>query len=540
MEWGLERNDLCLKYIIEMSKTRKKYSAGRKKYSAGRKKYSSAGRTSSKSPNDSEYHTPKSSPESDSGYHTALDTPPKKQKSSKKQQKIAEKKQTNKVPHTRRQKKTNRNTPPTSPTQQTSSSPMESTTGLITPPNTTPERSELPPSAPSRHVSNYETNTFVHPSLRVPLNPLEHRFPPSIMHRLKYNHIQNRVYASNQIPSFWLPLFHADELIRLRSEIQEFTKNNGSYLNFSICNMVTSIIPKYTIPTKNDPIEKYGIMYRKTDYDFHKFNQLLCAVFFLYGIISNRLMKEKYSLVFKGGKAVQILMSQFNTVDNYSSEDIDILIIPNDGVYNLEEMRILSSHIGHLVYWLLNIDENTISVKIPSTARDNPYVTKIAYTNRDPYYSKYIVISDIDVKPISEFMLHYYTNTSNYFIVDTSMENWNITYRTLSILPFLDEKIYYYILYYTALQQKKNGDPIEDPELAQLSEEMLNLFLDKFRRSIYALTRAIALSNVVVTRKNNRMVENIVWQSQYDFLNSHVLIRNISYRNEMIQSILLI
>ena len=506
-----------------MSKTCKKYHAGR---------------TPSKSPNDSEYYTPRSSP--DSGYHTAAETPPKKQKSSKKQQKIADKKKTNVAPQTRRQKTKTRNTPPTSPTYQASTSPIESTTGLITPPNTTPERSVLPPSAPSRHVSNYETNTFAHPSLRVPLNPLEHRFPPTIMHLLKYTSIQNRAYPSNQIPSFWLPLFTADELTRLRSEIQEFTKNNGSYLNVAVCNMVTSIIPKYTIPTKNEPIEKYGISHRKSDYDFHKFNQLLCAVFFLYGIISNRLIKEKYSLVFKGGKAVQILMSQFNTIDNYSSEDIDILIIPNDGVYNLEEMRILSSHIGYLVHWLLNITENTISVKIPSSSRDNPYVTKISYINRDPFYSKFMVISDIDIKPIPEFMLHYYTNTGNYFVVDTSMENWNITYRTLSILPFLDEKIYYYTLYYTALQQKKNGDPIEDPELAQLSEEMLNLFLDKFRRSIYALTRAIAFSNVVVTRKNHRMVENIVWQSQYDFLNNHNLFRNISYRNELIQSILLI
>ena len=56
-------------------------------------------------------------------------------------------------------------------------------------------------------------------------------------------------------------------------------------------------------------------------------------------------MKEQnYNIIIKGGRAVQLVLSSYQIVDPLISEDIDILVVPKDGIqYDREEIRNVSS-----------------------------------------------------------------------------------------------------------------------------------------------------------------------------------------------------
>lgn len=474
MEWNSERNDLGLKYIIEMSKTRKKYSAGHKNYSAGR--------TPRKSPNESEYYTPEGS--LDSGYHTAVEMP-RKEKSSKKKEKLRKKqeilekiiddKKTDIVPSAKRISRRHREnlTPEMSPTSSAGIEVLES---------------QFPP---------------------LPSPPKIRKASPK-SDSLNYSQIQTESYSPEEIPTFWLPIFTGSELLDIRTQIQKIVssdlKSNGMP---EMCSIVKSLVSTYTNPPEN-----------------RTYNIMNCAVFLLMGIISAKLDNQKYNMILKGGKAVQLLLSQMRSRDQYYSEDVDILLIPNNGVYHLEEMQILASHIALLINWFLAETTLPVFLKIPSNTDINPYVTKISFKNSAT--NQFKVVSDIDIKPIPEFMLHHYLNRLNYVTVHRKVMKIFISepyvlYRSLALNPHLDEKIYYFVLYYTAIIQKRNRIAIEDPDIDKLPESTLRYYLDKFRRSIVALTRAMHHSNL---------------ERQYQFLQNHVLIRNNPYRNEIVDSIL--
>jgi hypothetical protein len=79
-------------------------------------------------------------------------------------------------------------------------------------------------------------------------------------------------------------------------------------------------------------------------HDFNYLNAMLCASFRLFGIIAYKMIYSscKYKLIFKGGKAIQLVLNNVynktkkrpksfeNSVlrDLHQSEDIDVLLIP--------------------------------------------------------------------------------------------------------------------------------------------------------------------------------------------------------------------
>lgn len=434
-----------------------------------------AGRTPRKSP--IEYYTPQSSPDSDSGYHTAVEIPDKEKSSKKKEklrkkqekyEKISDQKKTDVVPSTRRvsRRRQENPTPEMSPTSSAGIEVLES---------------QFPPLPSRRNVS-----------------------PKSDV--LVYNQIQTESYSLEDVPKFWLPIFSRDELLDIKTQIQKIIRADLKSAKMpEICSIVKGLVSTYS----ESP-------------DSREYSIANCVVFLLMGIISAKLDSQKYNMILKGGKAVQLLLSQMRSRDPYYSEDVDILLIPNNGVYHMGEMQILSSHIARLMDWFLSETTLPISVKIPSTTDTNQYVTKISFKNSD---HRFKVVSDIDIKPIPEFMLHHYLNRMNYVAIHRKvMKIFNtepyVLYRSLGLEPYLDEKIYYYVLYYTAIMQKRERISVEDPDIDKLPESTLRYYLDKFRRSIVALTHTMYRSG------------------QYPFLQNHVLIRKNPYRNEIIDSIL--
>jgi hypothetical protein len=221
------------------------------------------------------------------------------------------------------------------------------------------------------------------------------------------------------------------------------------------------------------------------------------------------------------------------------------IIIPEN------KMKIFAAHIGYLIQWILNTSTPTtinISIQVPDQSSINQYVTKISYKNYNVH--RFTALSDIDTKPIPDFLMHYYQNPNNYESIIIPLSGYGINqyvmYRTLSIIPLLDEKIYYFILYYNTLDQKNNGIDIEDEELKKYTIDSLEFVLDKFQRSIYALTRAIAVK-MYYSRLNTTMSksetnpEGKFIALQGNFLNQHFLIKSVKpdlYRVGMVKRIM--
>lgn len=418
--------------------------------------------------------------------------------------------------------------PVTPPLEEQTQTPVVEQLPPIPPPVeriTTPPVEQLPPIPPP-------------PTERITTPPVEQVLPPTPPSQSSIVAISP--YDLNRIPPYWNSLFPGNELFDLRFKIQAMTNFSSDGRYSDICRVVKSIVPGYNIDNPNKPIIARNITLYKTELDHQNCNALLCAIFLLLGILSFKLQNHEYNFIFKGGKAIQLLLSTMNYSEGiYSSDDIDVLIMPNRGVYDMENMRVFAAHIGYLIQWILNNTNQTINISIkipdPNNPSDNPYVTKISYKNHNAPRG-FTALSDIDTKPIPDFLSHYYQNPNNYLSIVIPLNgyglNQTVMYKTLSIEPLLDEKIYYFILYYNTLLQKKEGIEIEDESLRNISPELLEIFLDKFQRAIYALTRAIAVTTYYSEMNKTRSKQNINPEQEYialqgKILHQHSLIQNI-------------
>ena len=392
---------------------------------------------------------------------------------------------------------------------------------------------------------------------------------PEPTHTIQTRTVQNRTrrnrstphnpYGStNILPVFWLSIFNQNELFELKNVIQNIMReNNMDNIHSNICSVVKQIVPGYNIDNLNKPIKaRNGAIYQKSDLDHNNCNMALCAIFLLLGILSFRLQNQEYNFIFKGGKAIQLLISKMLYSDIYSSDDIDVLIMPNyNSVYHFDKMSKLAADIGYFIQWMLNSTTETINISIkvpdPNYSNENQFVTKISYKHHDA--PGFTALSDIDTKPIPDFLLHYYQDPSNYSSLTIPLNYFGLNeyamYNTLDIDPLLDEKIYYFILYYNTLDQKRKNYTIADETLKNLSEELLEIYLDKFQRSIYALTRAIAVQQYYnnnpkktrLTHEQEAEREKEYIRLQGDYLNRHFLIKNINpiiYRIQIIKRLM--
>jgi hypothetical protein len=75
---------------------------------------------------------------------------------------------------------------------------------------------------------------------------------------------------------------------------------------------------------------------------------------------------QSYSFIFKGGKAVQFILSEIPNMSQYMSDDIDILVMNEEGIpFNKENMENLSAHIGYLLKWFLSQTPLKLSLELP-------------------------------------------------------------------------------------------------------------------------------------------------------------------------------
>ena len=312
-------------------------------------------------------------------------------------------------------------------------------------------------------------------------------------------------------PDFWKPLFPNGEMMELRNKIHQIMQKDcsldgkGWKNEWDVCTAIQQMIPSYFVPRTGKVYTKpSGFIVSESPTDFSNFNVILCMAFLVYGIISHRMSekKEAYQLVLKGGKAIQIVLSETEVPPIYESEDIDILLLPKRG-YDREEIKRLSGHLAYLMKWFLEIPllEKMVSVLDPDDPISrNPDVYKLSYHNMAAH--SFRAFSDIDFKELPKEGKKYYTHLMD-FHQEVPILKEEMTFHCPTLDLLLDEKIYYYSKFFIMCYlENKEGYSLDD----------CIHFQGKFRRAILALNKAMQ------TQKYPRSSPQDVYLREVDFL----------------------
>lgn len=269
-------------------------------------------------------------------------------------------------------------------------------------------------------------------------------------------------YNDSNEPDFWKPLFKENEMVSLRDKIQLlFGDPTLKYPTDSIiCRIITNMIPTYRVPEEINP-------------DLINYNVTLCATMFIFGIMTKLMENQEYNIIFKGGKAVQMVLSIINPNYVYASEDIDVLLKPNtDVMYNRDRIKNLAGHLSYLIKWFLN-GKTSQGISIlppnPENLKANQDIFKISYKGYGTESFK--AISDIDFKEISSYDKQFFRNIQ-------SINREDCLFRFQDLEGLIQEKVHY-ITQYDKKRQNK-----------EISHEEYKFYFNKLNKSYQVLVNA--------------------------------------------------
>ena len=234
---------------------------------------------------------------------------------------------------------------------------------------------------------------------------------------------------------FWKNIYDINSLMKHKQLILSLVNNKNT------CSIVKQFVPAYSISLDDKP--EYGIL---SESEKQRSESMLCLSFLILGLLSNKLFST-CTILFKGGKAIQLVLSEIHPVTPYSSNDSDVLIISKTGQYTSE---FIAKQIREFIVWITTPIEPGSQSPIlplpPTNINQTEDLVKIAIgINRKPY-----VISDISYKPLTpelEFIYEYKRsfdprkNTLRYNIQLINDEQFTFTYP--SIISLIDERIYF-------------------------------------------------------------------------------------------------
>ena len=320
--------------------------------------------------------------------------------------------------------------------------------------------------------------------------------PPKLSKKLDLNMKMglSEPYDINTMPEFWKPIFENDELMGLRDKFKGMIQDDlhiGMNIRaiehkWELCKTVETMIPSFITPTVIIPKEEHGTMVAENTEDFKRKNILLCSGLIFYGYLAKKMLGQDYKLLFKGGKAVQLVLEPI--FGKYDSEDIDVFLVHTEAFkYNLEESKNLAMHIGRLMEWFFNgafhdsSIASVISLLPPEKNTRNQNIVKLSYTKTD---GRYVAISDIDFKQVLDSVQSYLSgmHTFPFHVLDI-----DILFMCPQMEYLLWEKIYYYSIYKMDEYFLKRGKKVIKKEQGELDLNTCNFYLNKFSKSLRAL-----------------------------------------------------
>jgi hypothetical protein len=331
-------------------------------------------------------------------------------------------------------------------------------------------------------------------------------------------------YNPDTEPDFWKPIFQENEMTTLRRQINDMIsldrdihlikKNpDSSYKEvehmWNVCEINKTIIPTYFVQTTNEAYESFGSWLLDQDNDFSNYNIILCAALIIFGIISYKMKQQDYQFIIKGGKAIQLVLRDIPNIDVYKSEDIDLLIIPKDGITRDDlSIKVLAANLAYLIKWFLNrnrnelISELSIQTPDPSKPDTNQYIYKLSYVksikkrffsskeNRMVVTDDYKPFADIDFKTLQDPIDKFFGDVIEYPFFIPQL-NIPILFTCPSIDSILNEKLYFYSKYIGFLQLLKLRQPITEYGYTKLNIVECIRILEKFKRAILAINKGI-------------------------------------------------
>jgi len=274
-----------------------------------------------------------------------------------------------------------------------------------------------------------------------------------------------------------------------------------------ICSKIIQKFKNYSLLNASELSQEDAMIY----------NIMSCAAFIIIGTVLDKFSKSqdynRYDLIIKGGKGLQISFEEFVFKYNYESDDVDILLFDKSRQNNNAEMLMISSEICNLVKWVIESASvssplfSNISTKLaeptanPRDKTKSRYVSKITYINGQTRK----VISEIDIKNPEEvdkteeyqlsqinFPLGINFYFPSYLIFNPfNFDSIHVAYIYQQIFEAFKEKTYIYTKYFLLkkIYIKIKGLSVAPQDFIDKDEDIrpCNYFLKKFKKSINAI-----------------------------------------------------
>lgn len=371
-------------------------------------------------------------------------------------------------------------------------------------------------------------------------------------------------YNNDIEPEFWKPLFQENEMITIRQQINNMINRDinipliNSQDNYKkienmwgVCQINKALIPTYFVQTTNEPYEVFGTWLMDTEGDFSNYNIILCAALIIFGVITYKMKEQDYEFIIKGGKAIQLVLSNIPETNVYNTEDIDLLIIPKKGVERDDtSIQVLAANLSYLMKWFLNRNEINFNISVqtpdPSRPETNQYIYKLSYLksikkkffnrkeNRMVEANDYKPFADIDFKNLVEPVSTFFEDIINYPFFVPQL-NTNILFTCPSIDSILDEKIYFYAKYTVFLKELQQGRPIMENGYTKLNVQECYRILDKFKRAILAINNGILKQSEALSGSPSISQEELKSSIQLRF--DKLEINNLQIQEDIINSL---
>lgn len=226
------------------------------------------------------------------------------------------------------------------------------------------------------------------------------------------------------------------------------------------CEMIKQMIPRY-----------------KTGHADSKKNNTVCVLLFIISILTV-ILKDNCRIILKGGIAVEAAISKipetnddpaleeyFKTINAYSTNDIDILIVPKDG----QSPLYYAQQITNMIMWILNGHNSKIHKLslLDKSMEVNPLqqIIKLSIDEKDGRSHKYTAVMDINFNVNDENF--YLPNQTPIFHAQTIVvnkdtkesRNLQLALEVVSSHSLVLDRMFHLILYkYPAIANKEKLD----------------------------------------------------------------------------------
>lgn len=310
-------------------------------------------------------------------------------------------------------------------------------------------------------------------------------------------------YATDKVPSYWLPIFGSEQqMVGLKNRImsilvQDDLQKSLSKTKWISCDIVERLFPSYfvnllvhsQVKQRDNNVNQRSLV--NDDYNEY---MLLCLFLLLLGIISEKMSGQNYNFIFKGGKAIQLVLSQILGAEKYISEDIDILIVPQNGTpYDRGSIINLGKNLAHLLKWFVSfpsistITPVNLSIKDAIITNINDNVVKLAlFKITGPK-----VLIDIGIHDIPENVRIFFENPQNFSFYIKELGD-NALYKCPKFDAIVNEKLFYFIKYLDFYNKFAKNIPVNAPEMMNVRDPMSGMrvsdfYMQKFGKALKAL-----------------------------------------------------